>query len=73
MDYYFTSNGQVIIEVYNLVGSKVKVAVDETQSAGNHSLKFDASNLQPGVYTAILKLKNSNDSVTTRAIKMINR
>jgi hypothetical protein len=73
LEYTLPTDGQVIIEVYNLVGSKVKVAVNETQSAGTYSLKLDASNLQPGVYTAILKLKNSDDTVTTRAIKMINR
>ncbi len=73
LNYTLPVDGQVIIEVYNLVGSKVIVAVDETQSAGNYTLRLDANNLQPGIYTAILILKNSDNTVTTRAIKMINR
>jgi hypothetical protein len=73
LEYTLPTDGQVMIEVYNLVGSKVRVAVDETQSAGTYSLKLDANDLQPGVYTAILKLKSSDNTVTTRAIKMINR
>jgi hypothetical protein len=73
LTYSLPVDGQVLIEVYNLVGSKVNVAVDETQSAGEYSLNLDASNLQPGVYTAILKLKTSDSKVITRAIKMINR
>jgi hypothetical protein len=73
LTYSLPVDGQVLIEVYNLVGSKVKVAIDETQSAGEYSLNLDASNLQPGVYTAILKLKTSDANVTTRVIKMINR
>jgi hypothetical protein len=72
LTYSLPADGQVLIEVYDLVGSKVKVAIDETQSAGEYSLKLDVSHLQSGIYTAILKL-TSDDKVTTRAIKMINR
>jgi serine protease AprX len=72
LNYTIPTNGQVIIEVYDLVGSKVKELVEETQSAGTYSVKFDANSLQPGVYTAILKLKNA-DNVSSSVIKMINR
>ena len=73
LSYSIPVNGQVIIEIYDLVGNKVKVAIDETQSAGEYSLKVDASNLHPGVYTSILRLKTSDGNITTRVIKMINR
>ena len=72
-EYSLPVDGQVIIEVYDLVGNKVKVALNETQSAGDYSLKIDVSNLHAGLYTAILKLRSSDDKMITRAIKMINR
>ena len=70
--YSIPVDGKVILEIYDLVGNKVKVAVDETQSAGTYSLKLDANQLQPGVYTATIKLKNT-DTAITRTIKIISK
>jgi hypothetical protein len=70
--YTVPANGQVTLEIYDMVGNKVQVAVDQTMSAGNYSLRLDAGSLQPGVYTAYLKLHNADNTVT-RTIKLISR
>jgi hypothetical protein len=70
--YSIPVDGKVLLEIYDLLGNKVKVAVDETQSAGTYSLKLDANQLQPGVYTATIKLKNT-DTAITRTIKIISK
>jgi YVTN family beta-propeller protein len=40
----------VKLTVYNITGQKVAILVNEKQSAGSHSVKFDASGLASGVY-----------------------
>jgi hypothetical protein len=40
----------VNLEVYNSLGEKVAVLVNETLSAGNHSITYDGSSLASGVY-----------------------
>jgi hypothetical protein len=71
-EYSLPMDGWVILEIYDLVGNKIKVAVDEIQTAGDYTLKMDASILQPGVYMASLRLSNE-DSKLIRAIKIISR
>ena len=72
LTYSIPSDGEVILEVYDIVGNKMEVLVNKTQSAGDYSLKLNADGYQPGIYTAFLKYK-TKDLVVTRAIKMINR
>jgi len=42
--------GEVRIEVYSMLGERVVTLVDEIRSAGNHSVRFDASGLASGTY-----------------------
>ena len=72
LTYSIPANGEVTLEIYDMIGNKVKVGVDATQNAGNYSVKLDANELQPGIYTAVLKYK-TRDAVATRAIKMISK
>ncbi|CAN0541190.1 unnamed protein product, partial [Scytosiphon promiscuus] len=39
----------VTIEVFNLLGQKVSTLVNEKQSSGNYTIRFDAMNLTSGV------------------------
>ncbi len=41
---------KVKLEIYNLVGQKIATLVDKKQSAGSHTVDFNAANLASGVY-----------------------
>jgi hypothetical protein len=70
--YSLPVDGKVILEIYDLVGNKVKTAVDETQTAGEYTVKLETNRLQPGVYTATLRLSNE-DSKLVSTIKILSR
>ncbi len=38
------------IEIYNLLGKKVKTILEENNGAGSHKFVFDSNNLASGVY-----------------------
>ncbi len=70
--YSLPVDGKVILEIYDLIGNKVMTVVDEAQTAGKYTIKLDANRLQPGVYTANLRLSNE-DSKLVRTIKILSR
>lgn len=50
ISYSIPVSSPVKLEVYSITGQRVKILVDETQSAGLHNMKFDGSSLASGVY-----------------------
>jgi len=48
--YSLPENGRVKLDVYDLLGKRVAVLVDEDQQAGFRSVRFDAKGLSSGVY-----------------------
>lgn len=48
--YDLPKESYVIINIYNVLGERVRTLVDEIKSAGRYSVKFDASSLSSGVY-----------------------
>ena len=50
IDYLIPSNGKVVLEIVNLLGQNIDTPVNETQTAGIHTVNFNASKLSPGVY-----------------------
>jgi hypothetical protein len=53
-----TMSSQVHLKVYNSLGQEVQELVNEVQTAGKYSVKFDGSNLVSGVYFYKLGLNN---------------
>ncbi len=50
IQYALDMDAQVHLEVYNILGQRVRVLVAETQPAGQYTLQFDASGLSSGTY-----------------------
>jgi hypothetical protein len=50
--------GNVKLTVYNLLGQEVKSLMNGVMEAGNHTVPFDASNLNSGVY--LYKIESGN-------------
>ena len=53
--YQLPATSDVELIVYNMLGQKVKTLVNQRQSAGSYSIRFDASSLSSGVYLYKLK------------------
>jgi len=50
ISYSLAAPSKTIIEVFDVLGKRIKVLVNEMQSAGWHSVEFNASNLPSGIY-----------------------
>ena len=70
--YTLPVNGKVVLDVYNMMGNKVKNLVNENQVAGEYQVKLQEKILQPGVYTALLSVETKT-AVLTRMIKIISK
>lgn len=53
--YSIPYSNHVTLEVYNILGQRIKKLVDELQYEGNYKITFDASELPTGVYIYRLK------------------
>jgi hypothetical protein len=60
--------GRVVLDVYNILGQKVRTLVDEIQDAGFKSVQWDAGNLASGVYFYRLE---TSDFVRTRKVVLL--
>jgi hypothetical protein len=58
----------VQLDVYNILGKKVRTLVSKKQRSGNYEVLFDASNLASGMY--IYTLRNNNLLQTRKMILM---
>lgn len=70
--YVLPADGHVTIEIYDMVGNKVKQIHNGMQTAGEHEITMKAETLQPGIYTATLVYESAGSAVQ-RTIKIISR
>ncbi|MBD3223211.1 MAG: T9SS type A sorting domain-containing protein [Caldithrix sp.] len=50
IEYSIANQGRVQIDIYNVVGQKVKSLLDEQKSRGTYQVQFDGSELSSGIY-----------------------
>ncbi len=55
IEYSIATPGRVQVEIFNLLGQRVKTLVDQNQTAGSHKVKFDGADLSSGVYFYSIK------------------
>jgi hypothetical protein len=58
ISYEIAKEGLVKLSVYNILGKEVANLVDEVQSPGKYEVKFDAKNLNSGIYFYKLVVDN---------------
>ncbi len=68
IEYSLPENSNVSLEVFNMAGQRVANLVSEQQSAGTHTVSFDASRLSSGVYMYRLR---AADFVQTRKMLLV--
>ena len=66
--YHIPQTSQVKVEVYDLFGRRVYSLVNAEESAGDHSIRFDGSNLASGVY---LYRVTANGYVATKKLVLL--
>lgn len=50
INYTIKTTGEVILKVYDMLGTEVASLVNENKEAGSYSVEFNASNLPSGIY-----------------------
>ncbi len=66
--YRLPTSGAVRLEVFNVLGNRVRVLVDEIQTAGLHRVTFDAAGLPTGTYLYRL---TAGDRVESRQLMLV--
>ena len=69
ISYSLKEDGIVELKVYDILGREVKTLVNESETKGNHTITFDASDLASGVYLHKLKV---NDYVAVKKMLLVN-
>jgi hypothetical protein len=70
IDYNLIEAGKVTLVIYNSVGQKMNVLVDENKAAGNYKFNLNTSDLPSGVYTCEI-LINGKTSDYQKVIKLV--
>lgn len=66
IEYSIPTQAKVNLTVFNLLGQQVKTLVNEIRNPGNHSIKFNAENLNSGMY--IYRLQVNSNSLVNKMI-----
>jgi len=67
--YALTFNSNVKIELYNILGEKVKELVNGEKEAGSHELSFNTTGLASGVYFYLIEAKSIDGKSEFRDVK----
>jgi F5/8 type C domain/Secretion system C-terminal sorting domain len=63
ISFNLAQNGKVNLEVYNILGQKVKTLIDQDMIKGQHEVVFNADNLASGVYIYRLNVNDKYSAV----------
>jgi hypothetical protein len=69
IDFSLPMNSKVNIVVYDITGKVISTLVNETKSAGFHTVEFNASNLSSGVYFYMMTTESFKDIKKLTVIK----
>ena len=58
IEYSISTRSKVMIDVYNVLGEKIKELINEEKPPGNYEIKFDGNNLSSGIYFYKLITRN---------------
>ncbi len=68
INYQLSAISEVELAVFNTLGQKVQTLVNGLQTAGKHTIRFDASGLASGIY--YYTLRAGNNTVTRKMVLM---
>lgn len=62
--YEIPQDARVTMKVYDIAGREISTLVNETQAAGYHTVKFDASKYSSGMYFYKVTVRSANGTVS---------
>jgi DNA-binding beta-propeller fold protein YncE len=68
IEYSLMTDAHVEINIYDLLGRKLETPINEFQSAGNHSLNWNANYLSSGIYFYTIQV---NDVIETKSMTLL--
>ncbi len=71
INYSLKVDSKVTLQVFDILGQKVATLLNENIAAGNHSVTFDASKINSGVYLYKIEATGADGSNFTSVKKMI--
>ena len=71
ISYELNDDSYVIVEVFDVLGRKIKTLVDCKKEAGFYSVIFDASHLKSGIYFARLTVRQQDNNLIVNTIKLL--
>ena len=69
LDFFLSQNENVTVDMYSILGQKVKEAASGNMVSGTHQLKMDVSGLPQGIYFVNLKGSNFNETLKIKLVK----
>ncbi|TES93079.1 MAG: T9SS type A sorting domain-containing protein [Candidatus Cloacimonadota bacterium] len=67
--YHCSEPSKITIKVYNLLGQEVAILVDRVENAGEHIVKWDASELSNGIYFYKVTIGNFTETRKCMVVK----
>ncbi|UCE64967.1 MAG: T9SS type A sorting domain-containing protein, partial [Candidatus Zixiibacteriota bacterium] len=67
--YYLPDDGHVSIEIYDLLGRRVRNLVDAEETAGTHGVTLKANGLSSGIYFYTLKSEGKTETIRMQLLK----
>jgi len=68
ISFYLPQGSEVLLEVYNVLGEKIKTLINEYRSAGRYTETFNGAGLPSGIY--IYRLTSGNFTASKKLILM---
>ena len=66
------AEARVTLSIYNVLGEKAASLINDAEmNAGEHNIKFDASNMPTGIYIYTLEARGTDGSNFSSSRKMI--
>ena len=67
--YYLPESATVKLEVFNLLGKRIRLLVSERKEAGRHTVTFDGSTESSGIY--IYRLTVGGEVISTKKLTLL--
>ncbi len=68
INFFLPEQTEIKLEIYDLIGNRIKLALDEVKNEGEHSVSVNAGDLASGIYFYRLK---AGDLILTRRMILI--